>query len=317
MSNLNSKNLIPLADCHMHFVSQEICDEMIAKIPAEALGGLEPILADGKGVIEQLDRAGIQKAFVLSNAYGWGMDFLNVGAEEYERARFENNFAAEQAALYPRRLVPFLSIHPLKEYAIAEIDRCVDELHMVGLKLHFTNSDVDLRKPEQLARVKEVLAHTAKRGLPVLIHFRSRNPEFDKTDMQIFLNEILAALPTLKVQLAHLGDWGGYSPVTRDTLETLIEAFETNPALDKSRIYLDISGVLLDKPMGPLQPATEEELKQLVELLRRWGMDHLLWGSDWFAAEPDAYLQFMLEKLPLTEDEYKLLFSNAAEDFFA
>ena len=73
----------------------------------------------------------------MSNAYQWGMDLLGMPEnEEYEMVKFENDFTAREAAKYPGRFFSFLSIHPLKKYAIAEIDRCVNQLGLQGLKLH-------------------------------------------------------------------------------------------------------------------------------------------------------------------------------------
>ena len=143
---------IPFADHHMHITSSEVAQRMIEKLSREVLGDFVPQQHVADEMIAVLDHAKIGKALALSNAYQWGMDFFDPNPNEYDWVRFENDFTASECAKYPGRLIPFMSIHPLKDYAIEEIDRCVKQLRTRGLKLHFTNSDVDLRKPDQLAK---------------------------------------------------------------------------------------------------------------------------------------------------------------------
>jgi predicted TIM-barrel fold metal-dependent hydrolase len=296
----------------MHLNSNKIAEEM-SKLPAEILGSLKPREHSGDEMVAALDKAGIHKAHALSQAYMFGLEFMQVGNQEYDLVKMENDFTAEQVARHPDRLVPFLSINPLKDYALAEMERCVSQLDIHALKLHFTNSDVDLRKPEHLKTIKELLTRAAELQLPTLLHFRSRNPEFGVPDMAIFLEQIVAALPTLKVQMAHLGDWGAYTQVTRDVFDEIIRAFDANPALDKSRFYVDISAVFMreDDAIYKVFPKpTPEDLDYMAGQIRRWGLDHLLFGTDWPIIEPGEYARLVMEKLPLTDDEFKTLFSN-------
>jgi predicted TIM-barrel fold metal-dependent hydrolase len=310
--------LVPLTDFHMHLASQQICDQMLKKIPAEVLGDLKPTLCTADMIISLLDKAGIRNAFVLSNAYGWGMDFMQMGADEYDWVKFENDFTAAEAAQHPHRLKAFFSFNPLKEYAAEELIRCHEKLHMPGLKLHFTNSNVDLTDPTHVEKVRDVLKMCAVRSIPVLIHSRSRNPEFGVRDVRIFVDEILLKLPTLKVQMAHLGDWGAFMDVTRDVFETFIQAFMENPRLNKNRFWFDISGVVLKKPIANIiQPATPEQLTQLANQIRRWGVERMLFGSDYFAFEPTEYMQTLLEKLPFTKEEFRAMFLNDWQEMFA
>lgn len=312
MTDISQIRYTPFADFHMHLSSQKIAEEM-SKLPVEILGDMKPRELSGDDMVAALDKAGIQKAHALSMAYGWGLEFMQAGDQEYDLVKMENDFTAEQVARHPDRLVPFLSIHPLKEYAMAEMERCVSQLDMHALKLHFTNSDVDLLKPEHLKTIKELLTRAAELRLPTLIHFRSRNPEFGVPDMAIFLEQIVAALPGLKVQMAHLGDWGAYTQVTRLVFDEIIRAFEANPSLDKSRFYVDISGVFMreDSAIYKMLPKpTPEDLDTMAGQIRRWGFDHLLWGTDWPVIEPEEFVPLFTGKLPLTDKEFKSLFSN-------
>jgi predicted TIM-barrel fold metal-dependent hydrolase len=57
---------------------------------------------------------------------------------------------------YPNRLVGFCSFNPLKDYAVEELNRCSKLSGMIGLKLHFGNSRVDIRRPDHLEKLRAV-----------------------------------------------------------------------------------------------------------------------------------------------------------------
>ena len=310
------KKLIPVSDLHMHISSEKIGKFMQDNIPAEALMGLDLSEHNAQDCLDLLDAAGIQKAFVLSNAYGWGSDMLPVGDDELDLVRWENEFTAQEAAKATDRLTTFYSINPLKDYALEEMERCYQDLKMSGLKMHFTNSGVDIRDTDHRKKVKTVLEKAAQLGSPALIHFRSRLPDFGKQDADIFVREVFNGIPNLRVQMAHVGSWGGYDDNTVKIFNAFIDALEENPILERDNFYFDISAVVLDKPMSIMQPPTDEQLKQLAGQLRRYGLDHILFGSDWFAFKPGEYKDLLLERLPLTPEEFETMFKNDGQVLF-
>ena len=313
-SGLNK--LVPIGDLHMHISSEKIGKFMQEHIPAEALMGLDLSEHNAQDCLDLLDAAGMQKAFVLSNAYGWGSDMLPVGDDELDLVRWENEFTAREAAIAPDRLTTFYSINPLKDYALEEMERCHQDLKMPGLKMHFTNSGVDIRNEEHRQKVKNVLNKAAQLGSPALIHFRSRLPDFGKQDAEIFVKEVFKGIPNLRVQMAHIGSWGGYDENTFDIFNAFLDVFDEEPKLERDNFYFDISAVVLDKPMAIMQPPTDEQLEQLVGLLRRYGLDHILFGSDWFAFKPGEYKDLLLERLPLTAEEFEIMFTNDGQALF-
>jgi uncharacterized protein len=293
----------------MHLASAELAQALTAKLSREVLGDFVPQKHTADQMIAALDGAGIQKALALSNAYQCGSDFLGLNPEEVAMVRFENDFAAREAAKYPERLVPFLSIHPLKDYAVRELERCVNDLGMRGLKLHFTNSNVDLHNPDHLIRIQNLLAHAAKINLPVLIHFLSRSPSFGGGDVEILLEQVIAGLPNLKVQIAHLG-CGAKVQTTIEVFEAFIRGFEKNPALNKERMFIDIAAVIIDSTKPPLEALTREQELQITDQIRRWGVEHTLWATDWPFYEPLDYIQAVNEKLHLGKSEFEILYGN-------
>jgi predicted TIM-barrel fold metal-dependent hydrolase len=300
----------PFADYHMHLTSAEVAAKMIEKLGDEILMGYRPSLHGADEIISVLDRNNTQKAFALSNAYQWAMDELQIPPqEEYEQVRFENDFTARECAKYPDRLYSFLSINPRRDYAIEEIDRCVKDLGLKGLKLHFTNSNVDLRDPEHLAKLQKVLAHADELGLPVLIHFLSRNPEFGYGDATILMDEIVSQHPGLKVSMAHLG-CGGFYDKTIDVLTGFIDWFEAHPDFPRENFVMDIAAVISDGSKPLTLPITEEQAQTVTALIRRWGVERTLFATDWPIFEPLEYVEMLKRKTFLTEEELNTILSN-------
>lgn len=324
----NGRRFGAAADLHMHVQRQNIADRMIRLLGRSEIYGRPIMESSGKMLISHLDRIGAAKAFVFSAAYVWGAPLLNELESpampidvEYGEVRAENDWAAAQAAAYPDRLVPFFSVHPLADYALDEIERCNRDLRLSAMKLHFGGGLVSLQDDAQLPAIKAVFAKAASLGIRVVLHFRNDDPDFGSDDAQLFIDEILAPHPGLKVQLAHLGSNGGFDTVADDIFSTFIRAFEKTPSLGKERLFFDLSFVILEHdqvtPEGKIwrEATTPGQCARLAELLRRWGPENILWGSDFFMADPLEYASFTRRMLPLSEDEYNLIMNNNGDAF--
>jgi predicted TIM-barrel fold metal-dependent hydrolase len=104
-----------------------------------------------------MDEAGIRHAVVLSLAYQFGNPNRPGVKDEYTQVKRENEWTAAQVKEYPDRLVAFCGVDPLRECAMAEIDRCSHDPYLrTGLKLHFGNSDVDLDNPKHVRKLRDV-----------------------------------------------------------------------------------------------------------------------------------------------------------------
>jgi predicted TIM-barrel fold metal-dependent hydrolase len=136
----------PRADHHQHLFSP-------------GTSSLSPAVprTDAARLVGFMDEAGIPQAVVLSVAYQFGNPNRPPVPEEYARVRDENDWTATQVARFPARLRGFCSVNPLRDYAVAEVERCAALAQMRGLKLHFGNSDVDLLSAEHRRRVRDVV----------------------------------------------------------------------------------------------------------------------------------------------------------------
>ena len=116
--------------------------------------------------------------------------------------------------------------------------------------------------------------------------------------------------------MAHMGSWGGYEDSTFDIFKAFADALAEDSGIDRDNFYFDIAAVVIDKPVAILQPPTPEQLNSMAAQLRGYGMDHILFGSDWVAAKPGEYKDMLLEKLPLTPEEFEVMFGNDGSALF-
>jgi len=230
---------------------------------------------DGTALIRRLDAAGIRRAFVLSTAYQMAADAYGTRSAEpaeYARVRLENDFTAAECARYPDRLVPFLSVNPKRGYAIEEVDRCAEQ-KMRGLKLHLWNSLVDTRQAADLAALRRVVERAAQHRLPVVAHiFVGAVPDYGPDDTERFVREIIMPLETLQISIAHLAGAGGFGARTQACFERLIALCGPDSPY-ASRVWTDMAATLV-------ATTTADDARRFGELLPRWGLHRVLWGSD-------------------------------------
>jgi predicted TIM-barrel fold metal-dependent hydrolase len=252
-----------------------------------------------KDAIADMDRMGVRVAAVMSNAYYFDAVRLDPVADPYPKVRAENDWTAEQVRQYPGRLFGFCSFNPLKDYALAELDRCAASGAFTGLKLHFNGAQLKFREPAEVARVKAVMAAANARRLPMIIHVRPGN-DYGREEAEIFLRQLVAAAPDVPIQIAHL--WGGetFAP---EALAVYADAVASGDPAARN-LFFDVSGTWsYSKP---------EDMAEIVRRMRQIGMDRLLYASD---APPDEAWKALREQVPLTPAELEALAGNRAPYF--
>jgi predicted TIM-barrel fold metal-dependent hydrolase len=294
----------PRLDAHAHIMSPALA-EMITK----RMGSRDFTAKDGAAIVAELDRDGIERAIVLSTAYIFAADvWSRTGTgwdveAEHKKVRDDNDYVAAQTAKFSGRLIPFVGVNPKRPYAVEEIDRAIDTLGMRGIKLHFWNSDVRLREPEQVEQIRPVFARAAAKRVPIVAHiFNGGVKEFGAPDIEILIRQLVAPFPELRISIAHLAGAGGSGPGAARCFAALTDLVKRDPALAQ-RVYTDCSAVFLSRPFGPMVATTEDQKKTFAPLLKKWDAGHLLWGSDNI---PHAMEQTH-EAWPLTEDDWAVL----------
>jgi predicted TIM-barrel fold metal-dependent hydrolase len=258
-------------------------------------------------LIKQLDDAGIQRAAVLSIAYWYGSPFMEKVENEYQHVKAENDWTINEVARYPERLVAFCGVNPLKDYALDEIDRCAQKQHVKGMKIHFGNSNVDLRDNAQAEKIRIFFQDANERKLAVVVHIWN-GPEYEqngKEYAEIFLNKILPAAPDIPIQIAHLAG-GGRS--TDSAIAVFADAISHNDPRTKN-LYFDIATTVFGQ--------SAEGLQQDAKRIRQIGLNRILYGTDMSPTQPPARESWGMYRalMPLTDDEFKTIAGNIAPYF--
>ena len=124
-------------------------------------------------VLADMDRGGVGTAWMMSTGYlAESPMMVPPLANAPALVHAANAFTVGQARAHPDRLVAFIGVNPLTPTALAEIAAWKDEPFATGVKIHLTNSDVDLRDPDQVFRLAAVFDAAAAAGMTIMIHMR-------------------------------------------------------------------------------------------------------------------------------------------------
>jgi predicted TIM-barrel fold metal-dependent hydrolase len=291
----------PAADHHMHMRSEAMAKAIkraVEKVNEPVPPG--PFSPQGAAeVLAALDSAGVARAAVLSSAYLFGMP--DVGFENQQASVMaENDYVSREVAKHRERLVGFCSVNPLAEYAMSEVIRCSTLPGMVGLKLHFANSEVDLRKPAHVDQLKAIFREAQRSNRPLIVHMHTRNPDYGAQDARIFIRKVLPEAPTVTVQIAHMAGGGGsYHDGADQALGAFVEAFAAG-ALRREHILFDLAAVVYP-PVGEADNAraVRQSNARLVNRIRQIGPDRVVFASDWSALPVRGTIVNLRKWLPL------------------
>jgi len=270
-------------DVHLHLASQALTDLFTG-------GGVPAPKAEG--LIALLDEAQVDKGIVL------GAGYMAFPDESYVAP--ENDYVSEQVSEFPERLIGFCGINPHFAGAPDEVSRCLDLPGMMGVKLHLPGSMVDLGNEADVAALAAVLDRTEQLGAPVMLHVGDawslplENAEF------VQLAELIDAHPTLRITHAHCAGNTDDADIER-WLRVEDSGWRDNAFVDTSaclKFYKDA-------------PLAKREL--MVWRFRKWGMERVLFGSDFIEFKPEETPREALETLrqyPFSDDELETILSN-------
>lgn len=189
-----------------------------------------------------------------------------------------NSFIAKKCAENPNVLYGFGTLHPDMDNPEEEIERCIS-LGLYGIKLH-PDSQQFFMDSDKAFRIYEIL----EGRLPVLMHCGDYRYQYSRPER---LARVLDTFPKLDIIAAHFGGWSLW--------DLALEYLENR------RCYLDTSSSMMY--LG---------LRRSKELIREYGADRLLFGTDypmWNAADDIK----MLKEMELSQEEYALIFHKNAK----
>ena len=194
-----------------------------------------------------------------------------------KQVRSINDFIAATVKEYPDTFIGFGSLHPDMENAAEEVERMI-ALGLKGVKLHpdFQKFDIDGEASLRLCRI------FAGR-LPLLVHAGDNRHFYSSPDK---IARVLDAIPALDLIAAHFGGWSQWA--------------EAEKELAGKRVWVDTS--------SSLYRITPERARELVDV---FGVDYVLFGTDYPMWKADEELE-RLSELGLSEEELeKILHLNA------
>ncbi len=214
-----------------------------------------------------------------------------------DRIKRRNEWTCQMAQKY-EGLVPFLSVHPImgQDAMLEEVLDKIEEQGARGVKIH-PGEGLFFPDDPSLEPVYEVLE---KSGLPVISHggLDVANPDPNYTRPTAFAG-VLEAHPKLTLVIAHLGN---------DFFEESVQM-----AQKYANVFFDTSAVIPgDKSGEPLDGLSALSNQESLRLIRRIGVDRVMFGSDYPWFHPLWSLKRFL-KLDFSDDEKKALLADNAK----
>ncbi len=287
-------------DYHVHLQDSAtvVLNDKMLKAIHQAPTKMDSLVLDADTITGRLDRAKFHSAFILSNAYLFGSPLVPV-ANEYDEVKKQNDWIAVQAERYPDRLKPFLSVNPLKPYALKEIQRCVNSKRFYGLKLHFANSEVNLMSKAQVKQLQKVFAIANKNHLVMLVHFRSGQKWDGLANTRILLHQLMPYAKNTKVIIAHMAGWGGYDKPMDAALGAISTYLHQNSS--HHNLYLEVSAVFplsLNEDYKPAKRKTDwDAVVALKKRVAQIGTEHIAFGTDWPLIDIEPYIGLLTQAL--------------------
>jgi predicted TIM-barrel fold metal-dependent hydrolase len=267
---------------------------------------LPPIYApvvDADRVIEVLDDAGIRYGVVLSLGYWFGRPGRDL-ADPEAATREENDWTIAQTARYPDRLIPFCSVNPIDDYAIAELERCAAIPSVRGMKIHMRNSRVNLNNPDHLERMRQFFRAANRNNLAIVIHLSD--------PVGPLIEHLLPEAPDVVIQIAHMASGWENASAFADAIEAGRPGTR-NLYFDWTQA-LPIEGLWAYGPSENISGSvTDEEKADVVAIMRRLRLGHILYGNDMPLAwnpTPREWWRRTILTLPLTDDEIRDIADN-------
>ena len=195
-----------------------------------------------------------------------------------KQVRSINDFIAQEVQLHPHEFIGFGALHPESEDLLGDFEHLL-ALGLKGVKIH---PDIQRFKldDEKCLKMYELCE---KHRLPILIH--TGDPRYDYSNPNR-MKPILEKFPRLVVIGAHMGGWSLWD-----------EAYQSLSPYPN--FFVDCCSTFY-----------QGNLEHIKELIRLWGADRVLFGSDYPMWNPEKELDILLS-FGFSQEEYdKILGGN-------
>ena len=140
-------------------------------------------------------------------------------------------------------------------------------------------------------RLCDVFRVLERAGAGAFVHMRTTSDSYGAEDARRFIGEVLAAVPSVPVHIAHMAGWGGYDAATDEALGEFVRALEDG-RLDRDRIWFGLGAVVFNPAAAGADTALARTVREsnatLLERIRRLGTELVTYATDWPAWPPVA-----------------------------
>ncbi len=246
-----------------------IYPEKIAKPAVESTGRFYDMTALGDGTVNSL--------LALGEKVGIDRFVVQSVATTPHQVQSINNFIAREVSTHPDKLIGLGTLHPDSDDLKRDLEH-IKELGLHGVKLH---PDIQKFKIDDY-RCLKIYELCESENMPILMHTGDYRYDYSNPNRLV---PILDIYKNLTIIGAHLGGWSVWD-----------EACEKLAGYPN--FYVDSSSSLYELPTD-----------KATEIIRRYGTDHVLFGSDYPVFSPDIELNRFMA-LPLTDDEKRAILSE-------
>ncbi len=246
-----------------------IYPEKIAKPAVESTGRFYDMTALGDGTVNSL--------LALGEKVGIDRFVVQSVATTPHQVKSINEFIAGEVLLHPDKLIGLGTLHPDSTDLKGDLAH-IKELGLHGVKLH---PDIQKFKIDDY-RCLKIYELCESENMPILMHTGDYRYDYSNPNRLV---PILDIYKNLTIIGAHLGGWSVWD-----------EAVEKLSGY--KNFYVDSSSSLYELPTD-----------KAIEIIRRYGADRVLFGSDFPVFSPDIELERFMT-LPLTDNEKRAILSE-------
>lgn len=276
--------------CHVHLYPGQFSEDMaeiymgpLSKVPAwwapERTWVKEDLNADPDRLIADMDRAGIERAFLLSQY--WGPFGTHTPSE----------YVAQVVKEHPDRFIGFHGGDPVGGLkAVKDFERAVKEYGFKGIKLSPAYNFVAVNDP----RIYPLYCKAEEFGVPALVHAGWTFVPGSRIDSQnpLLFDEVAETYPTLKLIVAHMGFHWSHETVM---------LMRKHPS-----VYADLAFWESSMPFHHIADS-------LVWAKQAGVLDRVLWGSDYPSSDPAESIA-LYRRLPAYTEKQDLQPALTEED---
>ena len=241
----------------------------IAKPAVQSTGRFYDMTALGDGTVTSL--------LAIGEKAGIDRFIVQSVATTPHQVKSINEFIASEVKNFPEKLIGLGTMHPESDDLKSDLFH-LKELGLRGVKLH---ADIQKFKIDDF-RCLKIYELCEKENIPILMHTGDYRYDYSNPD---HLVPVLKEFKNLTVIGAHLGGWSVWDEATQK-----LSGF--------SNFYVDTSSSLYELP-----------IEKAVTIIRHYGIDRVLFGSDYPVFSPDIELERFMA-LPLTDNEKRAILSE-------